>query len=578
MSARSGFALLAVPLAVLSCGERASSGDETGGAGGGAGQSAGGSSGGPAGGTSGSPMGGGAGVSASGASGGAAGGGAAGATSGSGGMPSGGTAGAGGDAAASGSGGIAGVAGVAGTPPGGSAGTSGSGGAPPGQLNGFARNPIVSHVFTADPSAHVFEGRVYIYASHDLDTQAAYDMNDYHVFSSDDLVNWQDHGVALDAADITWADKLYAPDAAYSEVTGKYYLYFPNDGSAIGVAVSDSPAGPFVDAIGAPLINNSTPGVEDVNWIFDPTCFIDDDGQVYLYFGGGMPDTGDNARVIRLNADMVSLADTSATTIVAPDFFEASYLHKRGDKYYFSYSTSFANHPAAIDYMVSDSPMTGFEYVGTILPSPAGNNEDNNHHSMLEYQGSWYIFYHNRLIANRDGFTNFQRSITLDHMSYDDAGNIVPVPAERGVVAQLKSLDALTRIEAETIADQRGIEVDFVEDAGVRAGVMVTELADGDWIGYSQLDFGTGAESFHARVASGAAAAGNIEVHLDGCDLFTEAPGTVIGTCSVNATGGFQTWSDVECPIAPTAGIHDICLVFKGASDPLFNVDYFRFE
>ena len=115
-------------------------------------------------------------------------------------------------------------------------------------LSGLARNPIISHVFTADPSARAFEGRICVYASHDLDDQAGYDMLDYHVFSSNDLVNWQDHGVALDVDDISWARRLYAPDCAYSEVTGKYYLYFPNAGSNIGVAVSDSPSGPFVDA------------------------------------------------------------------------------------------------------------------------------------------------------------------------------------------------------------------------------------------------------------------------------------------------------------------------------------------
>ncbi|WP_437613156.1 glycoside hydrolase family 43 protein [Sorangium sp. So ce834] len=452
------------------------------------------------------------------------------------------------------------------------------GGDPPGVANGYARNPIVSHIFTADPSAHVFEGRVYIYASHDPDDQSGYSMVDYHVFSSDDLVNWQDHGVALAAKD-TWARYLYAPDCCYSEANGKYYLYFPDSGSGIGVAVSDKPGGPFKEALGKPLISRSTPGVGDVDWLFDPTCFIDDDGQAYLYFGGGPTGTGDNARVMRLGRDMISLADASATTIRAPAFFEASFMHKRDGKYYFSYSTDFTGHAAYIDYMMSDNPMTGFTYAGTILPSPADNNGDNNHHSIVEYQGNWYIFFHNRVLAKRDGFSNYQRSITVDNLTYDAQGKIVQVSATKGRVAQLKSVNARARMEAETMAAQRGIEVDVVEEGGARAGVAVAWINDKDWIGYSQLDFGRGAESFRARVASGSTAGGSIEVLLGGCEGFTDTPGERIGVCAVSPTGGWQAWKDVECAAQVPPGVHDICLRFTGSgSDPLFNLDYFQFQ
>lgn len=228
-------------------------------------------------------------------------------------------------------------------------------------LNGIAKNPIISHVFTADPTARSFNGRIFVYASHDLDDQSDYKMVDYHIFSSEDLVNWQDHGIGLDAADIPWASAFYAPDCVYHEATDKYYLYFPNGGTSIGVAVSDNPEGPFVDAIGKPLITRKYPGVEDVEWVFDPGVFIDDDGQAYLYFGGGMPDTGDNARVIRLNEDMISLKDPSATTIIAPDYFEAPFLHKKNGYYYFSYSTHWIGHGIRIDYMMSTDPMSGFK-------------------------------------------------------------------------------------------------------------------------------------------------------------------------------------------------------------------------
>lgn len=447
-------------------------------------------------------------------------------------------------------------------------------------LLGVAKNPFISHVFTADPSARVFEGRVYIYASHDPDDQTDYRMTDYHVFSSDDLVNWQDHGVALDVADVSWAQYLYAPDAAYSEVTGKYYLYFPDSGRGIGVAVSDSPAGPFVDALGEPLVNKATPGVEDVDWVFDPGVFVDDDGQAYLYFGGGLPDTGDNARVIRLNEDMISLMDEAATTIIVPDFFEAAFVHKREGRYYLSYSTTFANHSAEIDYMVSDDPMVGWTHAGTILPNPPQNRSNNNHHSIAQFDDRWLVFYHNRKLAGLGGYSEYQRSISMDEMTYDDAGNIVEVvPSLEGSVTQVKHLDAFSRIEAELIADQRGIEIEFAEDAGVRVGVNVTDIHTLEWTGYSQVDFGEGASTFLARVAS-ASAGGTIELYLDGCDLFTNLPGTHVGTCTVAPTGGWQTWTDVTCSIQPTEGVHDLYLRYAGpeGEEMLFNFDFFVFE
>ncbi len=399
-------------------------------------------------------------------------------------------------------------------------------------------------------------------------------MVDYHVFSSSDLANWQDHGVVLDAADIPFATKLYAPDCAYDAASGKYYLYFPDSGSTIGVAVSDDPGGPFTNPV--QLVTKQTPGAADVDWLFDPTAFVDDDGEVYLYFGGGQPDTGDNARVIRLNSDMVSLKDASTTTIVVPDFFEASFLFKREGKYYFSYSTTFQNHAPTIDYMISDDPMTGFEYVGTVIPNPDGNNGNNNHHSMVEYEGQWYVFYHNRVIANRDGYSDYQRSITLDKLSWDENGHMVPVSATRGEVKQLRSVDAFQRIEAELIAGQRGIETDFAIDAGARVGVAVTDLQQGDWLAVSQLDFGQGASTLHVRASS--SGGGTIEVLQGGCTGFRSDAGTVVGTCEVPATGSAENWSDVDCAVEAAGGVHDLCLRFSGDGNQLLNLDYYWFE
>lgn len=447
-------------------------------------------------------------------------------------------------------------------------------------LNGVVKNPIISHIFTADPSAKVFGDRIYLYASHDLDDQDGYEMVDYHVFSTNDLVNWQDHGVVLDVVDIPWAWNLYAPDACYSESTGKYYLYFPNGGTNIGVAVADDPAGPFEDALGGPLVTRQTPGAEEVDWVFDPGCFVDDDGQAYLYFGGGMPDTGDNARVVRLGEDMISLLDEPATTIVAPDFFEAAFMHKRGDVYYFSYSTTFSTGTASIDYMTSESPISGFEYAGTVLPNPAGNNNGNHHHSIIDYEGKSYIFFHNRVLSDRDGYSSYQRSVTLDELTYDSDGDIVEMSPTFGEVHQLRHLDAFSLLQAETMADQRGIEVDFAQEDGERVGVAIVDIHDEDWIGYSQVDFGQGATHLTARVAtSDEETGGEIHVFVDGADVFSNLMGRFIGTCSVPTTGGAEIWVDAECDIQRTEGVHDVYLRFAGeGEDALLRLDSFRFD
>src|SRR5690606_556742 len=176
----------------------------------------------------------------------------------------------------------------------------------------------------------------------------------------------------------------------------------PNGGSSIGVAVADEPGGPFVDPIGGALITKSYPNA-NVPWLFDPACYVDDDGQGYLYFGGG-DDGGQNARVIRLNDDMISLKDSQATTIETTAFFEAAFVHKREGTYYFSYSADFSSgHNAALEYMMGDNPMGPFEYKGASLPNSNINNGNNNHGSIVEFKGKTYVFYHARKLQQELG-------------------------------------------------------------------------------------------------------------------------------------------------------------------------------
>lgn len=236
--------------------------------------------------------------------------------------------------------------------------------------------------------------------------------------SSSDLKNWTDHGVVLDVPrDASWAGLSWAPSIV--EKDDQFYLYFSNGASGIGVAVADSPTGPFTDPIGGPLVDSNTPGVlpaENI-WIFDPMTFIDDDGQAYMYFGGNGEN---NMRIIELRGDLISTRG-EATSFFVPNFFEAAWMHKRNDTYYFSYSTNPSN-GIRIDYMTSDNPTTGFIYEGVVSPQPPENN-NNNHHAIFEFDGKWYQAYHNRSVAIENGIPpGYRRNLCLDQLFYNSDG------------------------------------------------------------------------------------------------------------------------------------------------------------
>lgn len=422
-------------------------------------------------------------------------------------------------------------------------------------LNVSARadNPIVSHVYTADPAARVFNNRMYVITSHDLDNQNGYDMVDYHLFSSDDMANWTNHGIIFDVrTDVSWANLAYAPD--FIERNGKYYMYFPDGGSSIGVAVADRPEGPWKDALGRALVNGSTPGVSGVSWIFDPGVFIDDDGSAYLYFGGGS--SGNNLRVIRLNSDMISVSG-SAQTIVAPNYFEAPYVVKRDGVYYLSYSTNGNGGSITIDYMTSNNPMSGYTHRGTALPNPWNNSGNNNHHSMVEWNNQWYMFYHNRAVSLERGASGYQRSINVDKLSFNGT-TISVTPSEAGVPA-LKDLDPFARIEGETINQESGIET-----SGYRVNTYAEYDAQ-DWVKIANVNFGSGAAFFKARVATGNAT--RLQILLD------SSSGSPAATIDIPATGGLQAWQEISVPVNNLSGKHDVYIKASGR----LNLDWYTF-
>ncbi|MFD0837132.1 family 43 glycosylhydrolase [Mariniflexile aquimaris] len=293
--------------------------------------------------------------------------------------------------------------------------------------NRLPQNPFITHMYTADPSARVFNDTLYVYPSHDPDDADWFDMVDWHVYSTTDLINWIDHGVALDIKDVKWAKKYaWAPDCI--QANGKYYFYFPTDQFHIGVAVSDTSTGPFVDPLGKPLISMDTNGVVCNRDFIDPGVFIDDDGQAYLYMGQLVVNT------IKLNKDMISYDGIVHLLEGTDDFFEASWMHKHKGNYYFSYvGTS-----GEIKYCMSDNPLGPFEYKGVILEKM---NSGTNHHSITEYKGQWYMFYHNSDLYYRNhpeleekfGWGHegsphpFRRSICFDKLYYNEDGTIQQV-------------------------------------------------------------------------------------------------------------------------------------------------------
>jgi len=313
--------------------------------------------------------------------------------------------------------------------------------------------PLVEHIYTADPSAHVWDGKIYIYPSHDIeagipfdDEGNHFDMRDYHVLSMDTPTSKAvDNGVALDIKDVAWAERqMWAPDAARKN--GKYYFYFPAKRKGgifqIGVAVGDSPVGPFKPELEA--INGS--------YSIDPAVFEDDDGKFYMYFGGlwgGQLQKYRNhqfdiknvepadyepalgPRVARLADDMKQFAETPREIVILDEegnpllasdysrrFFEASWMHKYNGTYYFSYSTGNTHF---LCYATSNNPYGPFTYRGRILNPVVGWTS---HHSICEYQGKWLLFYHDSILSK--GVTHLH-SMKMTELKYRPDGSIVTI-------------------------------------------------------------------------------------------------------------------------------------------------------
>lgn len=278
-------------------------------------------------------------------------------------------------------------------------------------------NPIFTHKYTADPAALVFKDKVYLYTGHDVppEKQNRYEMHEWLCFSTPDMVNWTEHPIPLNVKDFTWAkDDAWASQVI--ERNGKFYWYVAIThatipGKAIGVAVSDSPTGPFKDARGSALITNDMTTEAKISWDdIDPSVFIEDNGQAYLFWGNT------TLHYVKLKNNMIE-TDGPFQKIDLPHFTEAPWIHKRNGWYYLSYAYEF---PEKIAYAMSRSIEGPWQYKG-ILNEIAGNC-NTNHQSIIEFKGKWYFIYHNGALVPDAG--SFHRSVCIDYLYYNKDGTM----------------------------------------------------------------------------------------------------------------------------------------------------------
>jgi len=280
----------------------------------------------------------------------------------------------------------------------------------------YSGNPVIRHIFTADPAALVYNDTFWLYTGHDEQAEGVegYLMRNWHVFSSVDLITWHDHGAVLKVSDFAWA-RADAFAGQCVEKNGKFYWYVPMshlsvNGFAIGVAVADHPAGPFTDARGSALITNDMTTDVSITWDdIDPSVFIDDDGQAYIFWGNT------SLKWAKLLDNMTDLGSI-IHYISLPLFTEAPWVHKRNGMYYLSYASGW---PEYIDYATASGPEGPWTYRGRL--NGYVSNSSTNHQSIVQYRNEWYFVYHNGALSTGG---SFRRSVCIERLYYNEDGTI----------------------------------------------------------------------------------------------------------------------------------------------------------
>ncbi len=436
-----------------------------------------------------------------------------------------------------------------------------------------AHNAIYTQRFGADPGVMEYNGRIYVYMTNDIveyDKAGAVEENTYgsiqtiNCISSEDMVNWTDHGameIAGKNGAAKWASNSWAPCAAHKTINGKevFYLFFANGGNGICVLTSDSPTGPWTDSLGKPLITREIPNCEDVIWLFDPAILIDDDGVGYLYFGGGIPNkefaNPKTARVVKLSEDLLSL-EGEVHKIDAPYLFEDSGINKIDGNYYYSYCSNFNTegnslglHTGTIQYMVSDNPLGPFVYGGEIFENPGVffGLSGNNHHAIFEFGNELYLAYHARTVEKAMGITGNYRSTHIDKLSFEN-GKFLTVAGTYEGVEQRKSFFPYKTVQASTMSDNGGIAVVRVDSQAY------VEAKVGDWIKVSKVDFSSIPKSITIKVKA------EKKTYIKVCSVKKENK----EACYIEIPDTNGEYVDIVTETDIFSGIQDLFFVFGG--------------
>ncbi|MCR4603467.1 MAG: family 43 glycosylhydrolase [Prevotella sp.] len=441
--------------------------------------------------------------------------------------------------------------------------------------------PLFQTKYTADPSPLVVGDTLFVYTSHDASPEDIPDLNekssagffmyDWLLWSTTDMVNWTEHGAVASLKDFSWRSRDNGAWAIQTvERNGKYYLYAPLHGHGIGVLVSDSPYGPFKDPLGKPLV------WQKEHWDdIDPTVFVDDDGQAYMYWGN--PHT----YYALLNDDMISLkSDIVKLDYKIEHYQEGPWFYKRNGHYYLSYATTCC--PEALGYAMSTSPTGPWQSKGYIMRPT--ERDRGNHPGICDYKGRSYIFGQNYDLMHLETFVHHERrSVSATEIAYQADGTIAEVPywLDQKPMQQLQWLNPYQRVEAETMAWGYGLKTAKmgIENTGVvtkmpystgRCNMYVNNIDEGEYIRLRGVDFGSSIPQSFSMVA---AAAGNctITLRVDGVS------GSVIGTLDITPTVSLDSYQTFSAEVKHAIGVHDLYLCFSRPTGEV-RLDWWKFN
>lgn len=431
----------------------------------------------------------------------------------------------------------------------------------------YADNPLIRTMYTADPTARVINGQLFVFPSSDVPPVKGKGINDfympfYHVFSSTNLFDWTDYGKQIDQNDIPWGEPdsyaLWAPCCI--EKKGKYYYYFPakpkgdkKGNHAIGMAIANKPGGPYK------VEKTPMKGVTGI----DPNVFIDDDGTAYLYWGSGEEMLG-----CKLKPNMKELDGEPVSLGGLPQMYkEAAFMFKKDGKYYFTYSHTTIYRTCELSYSMGDSPLGPFEYKGAFMKR--WKDCWTNHHSIVEYNGEWMLFYHHKDISNEQRM----RSICADYIHFNSDGTIQEVtPTTRGV--GLCAADREIQIDRYSEISDKGAKITRL-GKDFPANWVVSECKEGGWVRYNRVDF-SGKDYKSVRIRSAAKdgkSAKTVEIRENG--YFGKVLAKV-NIPSTNATDDFIT-TTVNLDYAPT-GVVDLYFMFSSEKEATFDIDWVQFS